>query len=160
MSEQTMSDQTMSEQVTSHSTMSEQTISDRGGDPRFEDKSLTDLLRGLSEDSSKLLRQQSELFRSEMQQQVNRTKRQIVVLGAGGLLAYVGLLALTACVILGLSVALPAWAAALIVGSAYVVLGGVLLAAGRSRLARGELGPTQTIDSVKGDVRALREAFR
>ncbi len=127
---------------------------------RFDEKPLKDLLRELSEDSSKLLRQESELFRREMQDHVDKAKREVAVLGAGGLLAYVGFLALTACVILALDVVLPAWASALIVGGSYVILGGVLLLAGREKLMHEELGPNQTMDSVKKDVRALREAMR
>lgn len=129
-------------------------------DERFDEKPLKELLRELSEDSSKLLRQESELFRREMQDHVDRAKREVAVLGAGGLLAYIGLLALTACLILLLDLVLPAWAAALIVGGAYVIVGGILLLAGREKLSHEDLGPTRTMDSVKKDVRAMREAWR
>jgi hypothetical protein len=129
-------------------------------DERFDEKPLRELFRELSEDSSKLLRQESELFRHEMTDHVDKAKREVAALGVGGLLAYVGFLALTACVILALDVVLPAWAAALIVGGVYAIVGGILLLAGREKLVHEELGPNKSIDSVKKDVRAMREAFR
>ncbi len=127
---------------------------------RFDGKTLRDLLRDLSQDSSTLLRQESELFRTEMHDRISHVQREVTMLGAGAVIAHVGLLALTAAIILALSLAIPAWASALIVAVLYLIAGGILLAVGRQKLKDEELAPRETIHSMKQDVRTLREAFR
>ncbi len=139
-----------------HIEYSERTTVEAG----FDGKSLRDLLRDLSQDSATLMRQESELFRSEMNQRISRMQREVSLLGAGGVVAHVGLLALTAAFILLLSLALPAWAAALIVALVYMVAGGILIMTGRQKLKEEELAPRESIHSMKQDVRTLREAFR
>jgi uncharacterized membrane protein YqjE len=127
---------------------------------RFDGKSLRDLLRDLSQDSTTLMRQEYELFRTELHDRISHLQREVTLLGTGGLIAHVGLLALTAAIILALSLALPAWASALIVAVVYLVVGGILLAVGRQKLKEEELAPRESIHSMKQDVRTLREAFR
>jgi uncharacterized membrane protein YqjE len=126
----------------------------------YEDKSLTELLRELSSDSSKLVRQESELFRREMEGRIDRVQRQLTMLGAGGIIALVGVLALTTSLILLLALAMPAWVAALLVGAAFVIGGALALLNGRKRLQTEELAPRQSIRSVKQDLRTMREAMR
>lgn len=128
--------------------------------PHYEDKPLKDLLRDLSSDSATLFRQESELFRREMDQRLSRAQREVTVLGAGGVIAYVGVLALTTALILALALVMAAWAAALLVGAIYVVAGGLLLLTGQQKLKHEELAPRETIRSVKTDLRAMREAMR
>lgn len=127
---------------------------------RYEDRSLAELLRALSSDTATLFRQESELLRREMDGRMARTKREVAVLGAGGVIAYVGALALTAAVILALALVMSAWAAALLVGAVYVVIGGIMLVTGRKKLEDEELAPRETLRSVKTDLRTMREAVR
>lgn len=127
---------------------------------KHDGKSLRELLRDLSHDSTTLVRQESELFRREMDQRLSHLQREVTMLGAGAVVAHVGLLALTACLVLALSLAIPAWAAALIVAAVFLIAGGILLAAGRQKLKHEEVAPKESISSVKQDVRAIREAFR
>ena len=65
--------------------------------------------------------------------------------------------ALVAAAILGIAVALPAWAAALIVFGALVVIAVVLALVGvRSFKKMDGVAPSQTIDSIKEDADALK----
>jgi hypothetical protein len=65
--------------------------------------------------------------------------------------------ALTACLILLLALAIPAWVAALIVAAIWGVLAGVLAMQGRDRIKRGTPPvPEQTIETVKEDVQWLK----
>ena len=58
---------------------------------------------------------------------------------------------------LGLAEVLPAWAAALIVGGALLLLAGILVAVGIAQLKRGlPPTPTDTIESINEDVRIVR----
>jgi hypothetical protein len=83
-------------------------------------------------------------------------------IGAGflvtaGAFAFFAVLVLTAAGILALALVLPAWAAALIVGGALLVLAGIAAAIGVAQLKHGvPPTPTQTINSVKEDVRVVR----
>jgi hypothetical protein len=64
---------------------------------------------------------------------------------------------LVAAAILGISVALPAWAAALIVFGALVVIAVILALVGiRSFKKMDGVAPSQTIDSIKEDADALK----
>lgn len=126
----------------------------------FEDKPLKDLLRDLSSDSTTLIRQESELFRREMDGRISRVQREVSLLGSGGFVAAIGVLALTAALILALALVMAAWAAALLVGALYVVVGGILLLTGQQKLKHEELAPKESIRSVKTDLRTMREAVR
>ncbi len=71
--------------------------------------------------------------------------------------AFFATLVLTAAGVLALALVLPAWAAALIVGGALLVLAGIAAAIGVAQLKHGvPPTPTETIESVKEDVRVVR----
>ncbi|MFP3467323.1 phage holin family protein [Leifsonia sp. SIMBA_070] len=81
----------------------------------------------------------------------------IGLLAVAALLLFYGLGALIAAAILGIAVALPAWAAALIVFGALVVIAVVLALIGiRSFKKMDGVAPSQTIDSIKEDADALK----
>ncbi len=64
---------------------------------------------------------------------------------------------LLAAAVLGIATALPAWLAALIVGAALLVITIVLALIGLAQVKKGvPPAPTQTIDSVKRDVAAVK----
>ncbi len=130
------------------------------GESELRDKPLPELLRDLSTDTSTLFRQEAELFRREMDARITRARREVAVLGAGAVIAYVGLLALTACLILAFSLVWAAWAAALFVGAVYVIVGGILLLTGQQKLKNEELAPKESVRSLKTDFRTMREAVR
>ncbi|MEN9620182.1 MAG: hypothetical protein RL499_375 [Actinomycetota bacterium] len=83
-------------------------------------------------------------------------------IGAGflvtaGVFAFFATLVLTAAGVLALALVLPPWAAAFIVGGALLVLAGIAAAIGVSQLKLGVPPvPSQTIESVKEDVRVVR----
>ncbi len=124
------------------------------------DRSLATLLRDLSNDSVHLIRQEAQLFRAETEQKLTKVQRAAIVLGVGGVIAFVGGLALVAAVILLLALVIPAWLSALLVGGALVGGGVAALIAGKNRLANEELAPTQTMRSLKSDIHTVREAVR
>jgi hypothetical protein len=125
-----------------------------------DDRSLAQLLRDLSNDSMLLIRKEAELFRAETEKKITTAQRQAIVLGAGGLIAFVGVFALTAALILALANVMPAWLSALIVGALMVAAGVTAMLAGKNRLQSEEMAPRESIQSVKTDVRMVREAVR
>jgi hypothetical protein len=128
-----------------------------GGDER----SMSELLKTLSEQTTALVRQEVELAKAEM-----TAKGRELGLGASmfGAAAVVGLFAfgaLTACIVLALSLALAGWLAALIVAAVYGATAGALALVGRRRTqAGGPPVPEQAIESTKEDVAWVRNRAR
>ena len=127
---------------------------------RTDDRPIAALLRDLQADSMHLVQQEAQLFRAETSQTLARVQREAMILGAGAAIAAVGGLVLTAFLVLLLAEAMPAWAAALIVGVVFAIAGGVAIMTGKKKLAEEQLVPKQSQRSVKDDIRTLREAWR
>lgn len=104
--------------------------------------------------------QEVALARAELRANARPAVQSGLLLGTGAALAGVGGLTLLATVIIAISLVLPAWAATLIVGGALAAVGGALTLAGRSRLTRVIPGLPMTAQSIREDLRELREAAR
>jgi uncharacterized membrane protein YqjE len=129
--------------------------------PDSYDRPLGDLLKELSQEISRLVRDEVALARVEMTQKMSAMGKAAGLLGAA---AFIGLLfagALTATIILAIHVALAAWLSALIVTAAYLLIAGILAAVGIARLRRaGKPVPEQTIQTLKEDVSWARHQAR
>ena len=118
-----------------------------------DDRSASELLRDLSQQTGDLVRQEMELAKAEL-----RVKGKAAGMGAGmfggaGLMGLYALGALTAAAILGLAIVLDAWLAALIVGLAYGAVAGVLALTGKKKVEQASPPvPEQAIESSKEDV--------
>jgi uncharacterized membrane protein YqjE len=129
-------------------------------DPR--DRSVGELVHLLTTQMSTLARKEVELAKVELSR-----KGKVVGIGGGmigvaGLVALLGLGALTAAAILGLSTVIDqAWVAALIVGAVFLVVAGVLALVGRRRIQKASpLVPEQASESVKEDVEWIKTQAR
>lgn len=125
-----------------------------------DDRSLPQLLRDLSRDSVHLITREVQLFRAETEQKMTRAQRYAIVLGAGGLVAFVGFMVLVSALVLILALAIPAWISALVVGALMLVTGGVALVIGKNHLAAEDIIPNETARNVKRDISTVREAIR
>ncbi len=119
-----------------------------------------ELAAQLAVQAAALLGQETALARAELRM----TARQAV---GGGILLAVAMalggsawLAFLAAVILGIGVALPWWAAALITGGGLAALGGVLAALAVRRLSRVPRGLPVATESLREDLRELQSAVR
>lgn len=116
------------------------------------------LFKQLAEESATLIKQEMSLARAEMREGLQAVTRGATMLAIGGGLLLIGLLALTAFLIVALGDALDNyWLGALIVGALYALVGGVLLMRGKSGLSGAELKPEQTIRSLQEDKRWAKE---
>lgn len=105
-----------------------------------------------------------DLVRAEIQAAKDEIAGKLKAAGIGvgllvgaGLFALFALMVLLAAAVLGLATVLPAWAAALIVGGALLLIAVIIALIGIAALKRGVPPmPTDTMDSVKEDVRAVR----
>ena len=123
-----------------------------------EQRSVSELLQQLTEQTTRLAQKEIELAKAEM-----AVKGRRIGLGAGafsgaGLLALLALGALTAAAILALATAVDAWLAAVIVAVAYLVLAGLLALIGRSKVEEATPPvPEQTVESVKRDLELTKD---
>jgi hypothetical protein len=118
---------------------------------------LGELVKQLAEETVTLVRQEIELIQAEMTTKVRRAARGLGVLSGAGIAALYALGALTACFIAALALAMPVWAAALVVAVVYGLIAAGLGLAGRRQLDRGlPLTPERTRQTLKEDVEWAR----
>jgi len=122
------------------------------------DASIGELMRQLSTQTSRLVRDEMRLAQKELQQSVKHAGIGAGLISAAGLLAVLGLATLIAAAVAALSLVLPVWAAAVIVAVALFLAAGI--AALLSRKQATEITPpvTESADSVKADIKEVKEA--
>jgi len=104
-----------------------------------------------------LLRSELELLKAELISKIKHAGIGVGLLAAGAFFAFFAFAVLLAAAVLGIATALPGWLAALIVGGALLVITAVLVLVGVNQLKRGTPPvPTETIESVKKDVNAIK----
>lgn len=119
--------------------------------------SIGTLFTDLTEDMGKLVRQEIELARVETMQKVNRATRSVVLMAAGGFVAYAGFITLLIAGAIALGQIMPYWLAALIVGVVVLIVGAILIGSGRSSLSNLTVVPENTVQSIKEDARWAKE---
>lgn len=126
---------------------------------RTDDRSLGDLFAELSRETTTLVRQEINLATTEMSQKASRAGKDVGFLAVGGAVVYAGVLAILAAIIVGLGQAgLPWWLSALIVGVVVAAIGAALIWRGLDNLKHEDMAPRQTMDTIKGDIDALKGA--
>jgi uncharacterized membrane protein YqjE len=126
------------------------------------DRSVGELVHLLTAQVSTLARKEVELAKAELSQKGKVIGMGGGMIGAAGLVAVLGLGALTAAANLALSQLIDeGWAAALIVGAAYLAAAGVLALVGRRRIQEAApFVPEQASESVKEDVEWIKTRAR
>ena len=124
-----------------------------------EERSIGELFGELSQDMALLVRQETQLAKTEMQQKLSKVTQDLVGLATGGVVAYLGGLALTAFLILLLvdPIGLPPWLSALIVGVVLGAIGWVMLQRGLKNLKEVDPAPRRTVESIKEDIQWAKE---
>ena len=132
-----------------------------GGAEDLRDRSLGELLKQLSEQTTRLVHQEMELAKAELQQKGRQAGAGAGMFGGAGALGLAALGALTACFILALDAVMPAWLAALIVAVVYGIIAFVLVKRGQDKLMQATPPvPEQTIETVKEDVEWAKTQMR
>jgi uncharacterized membrane protein YqjE len=125
----------------------------QGGPSDLKERSVGELLKELSTETSTLVRKEMELARAELQEQGKRAGKGAGLLGGAGVTALLALGSLTATVIALLDTAMETWLAALIVTVIWGVIAGVLALQGRNKLQDATPPAPQTVETLKEDVR-------
>lgn len=122
------------------------------------DASIGELMTQLSSQLSRLVRDEMRLAQKEFQQSAKHAGAGAGLFTAAGLLAFFGLASLIAAVIAAVALALPTWAAALIVGAALLLAAGVAALLSKNQAKEVTPAAPQTVASVKQDVQAVKDA--
>ncbi len=122
-----------------------------------DDRSLGELFSELAQETSTLVRQEVNLAKTEMTQKASRAGKHAGILAAGGALAYAGLLAIIAAVIVLVDNVMPLWLSAALVGIVVVVVGYLLIRRALDALKREDFAPTETIETLKEDQRWVKD---
>jgi hypothetical protein len=120
---------------------------------RSSEASIAELIKQLSEQSSRLARQEVELAKAELAVKGKRAGIGAGMFGGAGVVGFYGLGALTAAAVLALATAVTAWLAALIVAAVLAAIAGVLALQGKHKVSQATPPlPEQAAESVKEDV--------
>jgi uncharacterized membrane protein YqjE len=128
-------------------------MADVGGSEDLRERSIGDLLKQLSQETSTLVRKEMELARAELQEQGKRAGAGAGMLGGAGVAGLLTLGTLTATLVALLDTAMATWVAALIVTVVWAAIAGVLALQGRNKLKEATPPAPQTRETVKEDVR-------
>jgi Flp pilus assembly protein TadB len=122
--------------------------------------STAELLARLSEQTSRLVRDEMRLAQRELQQSARHAGAGAGLLGAAGLFAGFGLAALVASAIAALALVLPVWASALIVAGGLFVIAAAVALVSRSQAKKVPPPAAESIDSIKRDAAEVAEKVK
>jgi uncharacterized membrane protein YqjE len=127
---------------------------------RKEERSIGELFSQLANESTSLVRQEIQLAKVELGQKAAQVGKQVGLVALGGAVAYAGLLALIAALILLLSQYITAWLAALIIGLAVMGVGYFLSQQYLTALKHLDPVPHATVDTLKQGKEWAKEQVR
>jgi len=126
---------------------------DHHGGADLRERSVPELLKQLSQETSTLVKQELDLAKAEMSQKGKQAGLGAGFVGGGALFGLGAFGALTAMLILLLGTFMENWIAALIVAVVYGAIAAFLALRGKKELQEaGPPAPEQTVDTLKEDV--------
>jgi len=129
--------------------------------PGGDERSLSELVQRLTEQTSELARKEVELAKAEVTAKGKQLGIGAGAFGAAGVVALYAGGALTATLILVLATFLEGWIAALIVTVVFAAIAAVLALAGKKRVEEtGAPIPQRAIDSTKQDIDAAKRGAK
>jgi hypothetical protein len=127
--------------------------------PAQSERSIRELLQNLATETSLLVRQEIELARAELSGTLKACAKPAALFGSAGLFGLGAFGAFTALLIIAIGAALPLWASALIVTLLFGVIASLAVIKGRKAMGEVNLIPTETISTIKEDIRTVRSGF-
>ena len=121
-----------------------------------DERSLGDLFSELAAETGTLVRQEVSLAQAELTAKAAIVGKNVGFLAVGGAVAYAGMLAILAGVIMALSYFMPAWLAAILVGLVVGIAAYVLISSALTSLKETSLKPEESVESIKEDAQWLK----
>ncbi|MFD8396081.1 phage holin family protein [Streptomyces sp. NPDC059680] len=118
-----------------------------------------ELVQRASQQLTELVRGELRLAQAEMKEKGRRYGKGGGLFGGAGVVGFLMAQALVATVIAALAVALPVWAAGLIVTAVLGVIAAVMAMSGKKQVDQAAPPtPEQTVEKVKADVAEIKES--
>jgi hypothetical protein len=124
-----------------------------GGD----DRSIGELLAQLSQETAELVRREVQLAEAEMTQKAYRAGKNAGFVAAGGAVAYAGLLAIVAGMIMLLGRSRRPWLSAFFVGLSVAGVGSLLVLKGLEALRQEGVVPRETVETMEENREWLKD---
>jgi len=131
------------------------------------DTSVTELVTGILHDAQDLIKQQFELLKHEVREDIRKTRDASLLIGAGGIVGLVGAIHVTLMLVYLLHWAtnrhlfvndnFPLWACFGICGLLALVIGGGLIYAGMNKFASFNPLPDQSAQALKENVQWITQ---
>jgi Flp pilus assembly protein TadB len=122
------------------------------------DASLSQLMSELSSQTSRLVRDEMRLVQKEFQESAKHAGIGAGLFSVAGLLAVFGFATIVTAAVAALSLALPVWAAALIVAAVLLLAAGVTGLISKQQVQRASPAPERTVANLKKDIEEVKEA--
>jgi Putative Actinobacterial Holin-X, holin superfamily III/PUCC protein len=126
----------------------------------MENRPLGDLFSDLASDMSNLVRQEVNLAKLEVTQKAKYLGRNVGYLVVGGAVAYAGMLAVIAAIIMFLDRYMPMWGAALLVGVVVALIAWLMIGKAMSALQEADLTPHETVETLKEDATWMKQQIK
>jgi hypothetical protein len=117
-----------------------------------DERSLGQIVSDVTQDITTLIRQEMDLAKTELKQEVTKAGKGAGLLGGAGVAGYFVLLFLSVTAMYGLAEAMDAWLAALVVTLVWAVVAAVLAMVGKKSLQESNPQLPQTQQTLKEDV--------
>jgi Putative Actinobacterial Holin-X, holin superfamily III len=118
--------------------------------------SVGELIGNISDDLSRLFRQEVELAKAELKQEAAKAGKAAGMLGGAGFAGYLAVVLLSFALVFALGNVMDLGWAALIVAAIWAVIGAVLYANGRKKLKTVDPVPHRTVDTIKEDAQWMK----
>jgi len=129
--------------------------------PDLSDRSTAELVKEVTRLVPQLAREEVALAKAELTEKGKHAGIGAGSFGAAAVVALFGIGVLLTAAVLGLAEAMPAWAAALVVGGVLLVIAGIAALVGKSQVSRATpVVPKLAVDSTKQDVEAVKESAK
>ncbi|MCY7395311.1 MAG: phage holin family protein [Nocardioides sp.] len=124
--------------------------------PTTDQRSLGDIVSSVTQDISTLIRQEMDLAKTELKEEVGKAGKGAGLLGGAGLAGYFVLLFLSLTGLFALDEALPLWASALIVTGVWAIVAAVLALTGKKAIQESNPQLPMTQQTLKEDAQWAR----
>lgn len=119
------------------------------------EQSIPGLIREVVQDTSDLAREELQLFKTELQNTIKQSSIATGTIVVGGVAAVLGIGYLGFCLILLLSLVIPQWVSALIIGLAFIAAGAGIAYWGYTKFRTMQVAPL-TKETLKEDAEWLK----
>jgi len=124
--------------------------------PDPDEMSVGQLISDISDDLSKLFRQEVELAKAEVKREAAKAGKAAGMLGGAGFAGYLTVLLLSFAVVFGLGNVIDLGWAFLIVAVVWAAVGAVLYVTGRKKLRAVDPMPRKTVETLREDAQWLK----